>query len=195
MSKLLPQAPFLPVRKSGIMTLDVASAKRLVLGPVLLYVLWLLAKSLFSFGAMVTRQHQEQQDTLRTLERSEKRQLTLLRQNRENIGRQRPETATRHAEPRTIGSQTARRKLTASALVSRLRKVNAFGLAAQPERRLHCSDSRGDWDYTCLFHPDPITNANWVQFGVLVDDAHVIEMSETYPPNAPLPQPLSVMSK
>ena len=173
---------------------DVASAKRLALGAVLLYVLWLLANSVFSFGAMVTRQHQEQ-DTLRTLERSEKRQIALLRQNRENLARQRPQTATPHAEPRTTGSQTARRKLTASALVSRLRKVNAFGLVAQPERRLHCSDSRGDWDYTCLFHPDPITNANWVQFGVLVEDAHVIEMSETYAPSAPLPQPLSVMSK
>jgi hypothetical protein len=172
-----------------IMTLeDVASAKRIALGAVLLFVLWSLANAVFSFAAMLTRQHQEQQDTMRLIERNGKHQAALLRQN--------VETAKLHrAEPRTTARQPARQKLTASALVNRLRQVNAFGLVANPARRLHCSENRGDWDYTCLFHPDPITNATWVQFGALVDDAHVIEMSEMYPSDTPLPQPLSLTRK
>jgi hypothetical protein len=172
-----------------IMTLeDVASAKRLALGAVLLFVLWSLANAVFSFAAMLTRQHQEQQDTMRLVEQRGKEQATLLRQNVEAVKFHR-------AEPRKSTKQPARQKLTASALVNRLRQVNAFGLVANPERRLHCSENRGDWDYACLFHPDPITNATWVQFGVLVDDAHVIEMSKMYPSDTPLPQPLSLTSK
>jgi hypothetical protein len=83
---------------------DVASAKRLALGAVLLYVPWSLANSAFSFAAMLTRQHQEQQDTLQTLERSGERQATVLRQNRENLAGQRLETATPQAELRTTAS-------------------------------------------------------------------------------------------
>jgi hypothetical protein len=167
---------------------DVASAKRLALGAVLLYVLWSLANAVFSFGGMLSRQHQEQQDTMRLMERRGKQQATLLRQDVETAKRQ-------TAGPRTTTRQPARQKLAASALLNRLRQVNAFGLVANPERRLHCSDNRGDWDYTCLFHPDPITNATWVQFGVLVDDKHVIEMSEMYPSDTLLPQPLTLTSK
>jgi hypothetical protein len=137
---------------------------------------------------MLTRQHQEQQDAMRLMELRGKQQATLLRQDVETAKRQ-------TAEPRATTRQSARQKLTASALVNRLRQVNAFGVVANPERRLHCSENRGHWDYTCLFHPEPITNLTWVQFGVLVDDAHVIEMSETYPSNAALPQPLSLTSK
>jgi hypothetical protein len=167
---------------------DVLSAKRLALGAVLIFVLWSLANAVFSFAGQLTRQHQAQQETMRLVEQRGKEQAALLRQN--------VEAAKFHrAEPRATRRQPVRPKLTASALVSRLRRVNAFGLVANPERRLHCSENRGDWDYACLFHPDPITNATWVQFGVLVDDAHVIEMSETYPSHTPLPQPLSLTSK
>jgi hypothetical protein len=171
---------------------DVASAKRLALGAVLLYVLWSLANAVFSFGGMLSRQHQEQQETMRTLEQSRERQTTLLRQQTETLARQRAQTVKPHtAGPRTTTSRSAREKLAASALVNRLRQVNAFGLVANPERRLHCIENRGGWDYTCLFHPDPITNATWVQFGVLVDDKHVIEMSEMYPSDTHLQQPLT----
>lgn len=167
---------------------DVASAKRIALGGVLLFLLWSLANTVFSFSDLLTRQHQEQQDTKRFLERSRERETRLLRQN--------IETAKSYAAaPRTATRQPSRQKLTASALVNRLRQANAFGLVGNPERGLHCSENRGDWDYTCLFHPDPITNATWVQFGVLVDDAHVIEMSKMYPSGAFLPQPVSRSSK
>lgn len=175
---------------------DVASAKRLALGAVLLYVLWALANSVFSFAGMLAQQRQEQQEMMRTLERSRERETTLLPENRETFARQRVETAKLHRpEPRTTTRQPARQKLTASVLVNRLRQVNAFGLVANPERRLHCIANRGDWDYTCLFHPDPITNATWVQFGVLADDAHVIEMSGMYASDTLLPPPLSLTSK
>lgn len=159
---------------------DVASAKRLVLGAVLLYVLWLLANNLFWFGETLRRQHQEQQ----ALERNAQQQRALLLQNIESI-------KSHSGQSWMAAGHLGRQKLSASALVTRLRQVNAFGLVASPARRLHCSENRGDWDYTCLFHPDPITNDRWVQFAVLVDDAHVIEMSKVYPAGAPLPQPLS----
>jgi len=155
---------------------------------VLIFVLWSLANAVFSFAGQLTRQHREQQETMRLVEQRGKEQAALLRQDVEPVKFHR-------AGPRTATKQPARRKLTASALVSRLREVNAFGLVANPQRRLHCSENRGDWDYACLFHPDPITNATWVRFGVLVDDAHVIEMSEMYPSDSPLPQPLTLTSK
>jgi hypothetical protein len=79
--------------------------------------------------------------------------------------------------------------------MNRLRQVNAFGLVANLERRLHCTDKRGVLDNTCLLHPDPITTTTWVQFGVLVDDEHVSEMSRLYPSDTSLPGPLSLATK
>lgn len=173
----------------------VASAKRVALGGVLLLVLWALAVRVYSFGAMLSRQHQEQQQLLRTLERSREEQARLLRQNSETLARQRLEPKRHTGDQRTMTKPRGAQKLTASALVRRLRHVNAFGLLANPERRLHCSENRGDWDYTCWFHPDPIKKITWVQFGVLVDDAHVIEISGMYPPAVSLPKPLSLTGK
>ena len=173
----------------------VASARRVALGGVLLFVLLALAGRVYSFSVILSRQHQEQQELLRTLERSREQQERLLRQNSETLAQQRLEPSLHAGERRTTTKQGAAQKLTASALVGRLRQVNAFGLVANPERRLHCSENRGDWDYTCWFHPDPITKTTWVQFGVLVDDAHVIEISGMYPPAVSLPKPLSLTSK
>jgi hypothetical protein len=173
----------------------VASAKRVVLGIVLLYVLWALAGNVYSFGAMLARQHQGQQEVLRTLERNREQQARLLRQNSETLAPQPLDPKLHPAEQRTMTRQPAAQKLTASALVGRLRQVNAFGLVASPERRLHCSENRGDWDYTCWFHPDPVRRTTWVQFGVLVDDAHVIEVSRMYPLAVSLPKPLSLTGK
>jgi hypothetical protein len=86
-------------------------------------------------------------------------------------------------------------KMPVPAVVKRLRQVNAFGVVASRERLLHCSDNPGAWDYTCVFHGDPINSATWVQFGVLVDKAHIIEMSETYPAGTPVPPPLTLASR
>jgi hypothetical protein len=171
---------------------DIASAKRLALGAVLLYVLWLLANSAFSFAYQLKRQHEQQQATLRTLERDNERQTAMLR---EGLERQRADLAKPRTVTRTSTKKSTRQKLTAAALVNRLRQVNAFGLVANPERRLHCTESRGGWDYTCRFHPDPITTTTWTQFGVLVDSAHVIEMSKLYPSDTSLPGPLSLAAK
>jgi hypothetical protein len=168
---------------------DVASAKKLVLSAMLVYVLWLLANSMFSFAYQLKRQHEEQQQTLQMLERDGQREAALLRQNSENLARQRLQTATPPQAMRL--NKPPRRKMPVSAVVKRLRQVNAFGVVASRERLLHCSDNPGAWDYTCVFHGDPIKSATWVQFGVLVDNAHIIEMSETYPSSAPLPPPLT----
>ena len=168
----------------------VASAKRVALSAVLVYLLWALAGRVDRFGGLLNRQHREQQEFVRTLEqRSE--EARLLRQSSEALARQRLEPKLHTGEQRTMTKPRAGQKLTTSALVGRLRQVNAFGLVANPERGLHCSENRGDWDYTCWFHPDPIKKTTWVQFGVLVDDARVIEVSGRYPPAVSLPKPLN----
>ena len=172
-----------------------ASAKRVALGGVLLYVSWALAGNVSFFAAMQTRQHREHQELLRTMELRREREATILRQKSEFLARQRLEPKLHTGEQRTKTKQRAAQKLTASALVGRLRQVNAFGVVANPECGLHCIENRGDWDYTCLFHPVPTKKTTWVQFGVLVDDAHVIEMSGMYPSTVSLPKPLSPTSK
>lgn len=180
------------------MTLDdVASAKRLVLGTVLIFVLWLVAGRLYSFAEQVKRQDREQQQTLEMLERNRQRELAIIQRQHENFyGQPVPAPIPVKAAP-PDGSKHTYPKMPASAVVKRLRRVNAFKLVANPERRLHCMDNHGEWDYICLFHPDPITNANWVQFGVTVDNAHIIEMSEMhpYPSSIPLPSPLSLTTR
>ena len=67
----------------------VASARRVALGIVLVYLLLALAGRLYSFGGMLMRQHREQQEFLRTLELGSEREARLLRQNstREISGR------------------------------------------------------------------------------------------------------------
>jgi hypothetical protein len=170
---------------------DVASAKKFALGAVLVYVLWLVAQSAFSFAGQLNQQRQEQQQTLEMLERTRQREAAILRQHNENLARQRLQAATSPKAARPTANKPSHRKMPVSAVVKRLRQVNAFGLVASPERLLHCRDSHGAWDYTCVFHGDPIKSATWVQFGVLVDDAHIIEMSETFPSSTPLPPPLS----
>jgi hypothetical protein len=162
--------------------------KRLLLGSVLVYLLWLLANSLISFGYQVKRQ----QDTVRMLERDGERRAALLRQDLEQ---QRATFAKPPLVTRPNANKSTRQKLTAPALVNRLRQENAFGLVANPQRRLLCIENHGGWDYTCLFLSDPITTTTWVQFGVLVDNAHVIEMSTLYPSSTSLPAPLSVGTK
>ena len=157
----------------------VASARRVALSIVLGYVLWALAGKVYSFGTMLTRHHREQQEFLRTLdERSREQQASLSRQASETLARQRLEQKLHTGDQRTMTKHRAAQKLPASVLVGRLRQANAFGLVANPERRLHCSENRGEWDYTCWFHPDPIKKITWVQFGVLVDDEHVISAYE-----------------
>ena len=73
---------------------DVASARKLVVSAMLVYVLWLLANSMFSFAYQLKRQHEQQQQTLQMLERDGQREAALLRQNSENLARQRLQTAT-----------------------------------------------------------------------------------------------------
>ena len=185
---------------SALMTLeDVASPNRsregaaragwrLALTVMLIYVLWALAGRVFWFGGLLNQQHRDQQEFVRTLEQRNEQEARLLRQKIE--ARQQLEPSLHTGEQRTT-RQRAGQKLTTSALVGRLRQVNAFGLVANPQRRLHCSENRGDWDYTCWFHPDPIKPTTWVQFGVLVDDARVVEVSGMYPPAVSLPKPLN----
>ena len=182
--------------KFGAMTLDdVASAKRLALGAVLLYMLWLLAGRAYSFAEQVKRQDHEQKQTSQMLERTRQREAAILQQQKENLDRQpvQPQFPTKGGRPN--GGKNSHQKMAASAVVSRLRQVNAFGLVASRERLLHCIDYPGAWDYTCVFHGDPINSTNWVQFGVLVDNAHIIEMSDRYPSGAPLPPPLGPASR
>jgi hypothetical protein len=170
---------------------DVASAKRLALGAVLVYVLWLVVQSAFSFAGQLKQQRQEQQQTLEMLERTRQREAAILRQNNENLARQRLQTATSPKAARPTANKPSHPKMPVSAVVKRLRQVNAFGLVASPERLLHCRESHDGWDYTCVFHGDPLKSATWAQFGVLVDNAHIIEVSETFPSSTPLPLPLS----
>jgi hypothetical protein len=188
---------------SALMTLeDVASANRsregaaragwrLALTVMLIYVLWALANQVYWFGGLLNRQHREQQEFVRTLQERSEREARLVRENSEARARQQLDPRLHTGEQRTMTRRRAGPKLTTSALVGRLRQVNAFGLVANPERRLRCSENRGDWDYTCWFHPDPIKPTTWVQFGVLVDDARVIEVSGRYPPAVSLPKPLN----
>jgi len=172
---------------------DVRSAKRLALGGVLLYVLWMLGNSAFAFAHQLQRQREEQQQTLQMLERSRQREAEILRQNNENLARQRVQAVgTARTAPQ---NKPSGHKMAASAVVNRLRHVNAFGLVASRERLLHCSENHGAWDYTCVFHGDPIKSATWLQFGVLVDNKHILEMSETYPSGAILPPPLSLATR
>jgi hypothetical protein len=174
---------------------DIQSARRLILGAVLVYLLWLLAGQVISFAEQVKRQDREQKQTLEMLERNRQRELAIIQQQHESIYRQAAQTAmTTQATP-PDGSRHSGQKMPAPAVVKRLRQVNAFGLVASRERLLHCTDNHGGWDYTCVFHGDPISSSNWVQFGVLVDKAHIIEMSETYPSGAAIPAPLSAATR
>ena len=178
------------------MTLDdVASAKRLALGALLVYMLWLVAGRAYSFAEQVKRQDQEQKQTLLMLERTRQREAEILQQQKENLDRQRMQPPVPTKAGRPNGGNNSHQKMPASAVVKRLRQVNAFGLVASRERLLYCTDNPGAWDYTCVFHGDPINSTNWVQFGVLVDNAHIIEMSDTYPSGAPLPPPLSLATR
>jgi hypothetical protein len=174
---------------------DVASAKRLVLGALLLYMLWLVAGRAYSFAEQVKRQDQEQKQTLQMLERTRQREAVVLQQQKENLDRQRMQPIVPTQAERPNGGKNSPQKMPASAVVKRLRQVNAFGVVASHQRLLHCTDNAGAWDYTCVFHGDPINSTNWVQFGVLVDNAHIIEMSDTYPAGAPLPPPLSLATR
>jgi hypothetical protein len=174
---------------------DAASAKRLVLGALLVYFLWLLAGRAYSFGEQVKQQDQEQKQTLQMLERNRQREAEILQQQKANLDRQRMQPPVPTKSTRSNSVRDSSQKMPASAVVRRLRHVNAFGLVASPERLLHCTDNSGNWDYTCVFHGDPMNSTNWVQFGVLVDNAHIIEMSDTYPSGAPLPPPLSVATR
>jgi hypothetical protein len=174
---------------------DASSVKRLVLGALLVYVLCLLAGRAYSFGEQVKRQDQEQKQTLEALERSRQVEAEIQQRQKANLDRQRMQPPVPTKSWQSTGVRDSYQKMPASAVVTRLRHVNAFGLVGRPERLLHCTDNPGDWDYTCVFHGDPMNSTNWVQFGVLVDKAHIIELSDTYPAGAPLPQPLSVATR
>jgi hypothetical protein len=170
---------------------DVASARKLVLSALLLYVGWQLATSALLYHEQFKRERQQQEQTVQLLELTTQRQLAMLQQQKQIRDRQQAEMDAAQSN----ANKHFDRKMPASAVVRRLRQVNVFGLVASPERLLHCADTRGAWDYTCIFHGDPMTSANWVEFGVLVDDAHIIEMSERYPSGYPLPLPLSSAAK
>jgi len=174
---------------------DVRSARRLALGALLVYLLWLVAGRAISFAEQVKRQDREQKQTLEMLEQNRQRELAMIQQQHESIYRQPAQKprATKATPPND--SKNSGQKMPAPVVVKRLRQVNAFGLVASRERLLHCVDNHVDWDYTCVFHADPINSSNWVQFGVLVDNAHMIEMSEAYPSGAPLPAPLSAATR
>jgi hypothetical protein len=178
------------------MTLDdVASAKRLALGALLVYMLWLVAGRAYSFAEQVKRQDHEQKQTLQMLERTRQRETAILQQQLESLARPHMPPPVPTTAGRPNGGKNSHQKMPASAVVKRLQQVNAFGLVASGERLLHCIDYPGAWDYTCVFLGDPINSTNWVQFGVLVDHAHIIEMSDRYPPSAPLPPPLSLATR
>lgn len=151
---------------------DIASARKLAAGGLLIFVLWLLAGRMYSFAEQVKRQDRQQKQTLEMFEQVNQRELANIQQHR-------------NSHP----------KMPASAVVNRLRQVNAFGLVANPERRLHCTDNQGDWDYVCLFQRDPVASAPWFEFGVIVDNAHIIQTSPIYPSGGPLPAPLSAPTR
>jgi hypothetical protein len=179
-----------------IMALNgVASARKLVLYTGFAFLMWLVAGRFYSFAEQVNRQTREHKQTLEMLERNRQRELAVIQQHHERFYGQPLPTAIPAQAARTNVSKPAHPRMPASALVKRLRQVNAFGLVARRERLLHCTDNHGDWDYTCVFHGDPINSTNWVEFGVLVDNAHIIEMSEAYPSGFPLPPPLSLATR
>ena len=174
---------------------DVLSARRLAVGAALIYLMWLVAGRAISFAEQVKRQDREHKQTLEMLEKNRQRDLAIIQQQHERIYGQLAQKpiATKATTPNA--SKNSRQKMPAPAVVKRLRQVNAFGLVASRERLLHCVDNHGDWDYTCVFHADPLNSTNWVQFGVIVDNAHIIEMSETHPSGDPLPAPLSAATR
>ena len=88
-----------------------ASAKRVALGGVLLYVLWALAGNVSFFAAMQTRQHREHQELLRTMELRREREATILRQKSEFLARQRLEPKLHTGEQRTKTKQRAAQNL------------------------------------------------------------------------------------
>ena len=146
---------------------DAWSAKRLGLGIGFVFLLWLVAGRFYSFAEQIKQQDRERKQTLEMLERNRQRDLAIIQQQHERFYGQPVPTPIPAKAARPNSGKNSHSKMVPSAVVNRLRRVNAFGLLAKPERRLHCMENQGDWDYICLFHPDPISNANWAQFGVL----------------------------
>jgi len=174
-------------------TVMMTRKRRLFGGVVLFYVLWSFGHTVFSAVSRAKQQQAAAQQVSQAFEQNGKRETEFTRQDIQNLTRQPV-----HIPPPPQASEPKKpsgQKMPAPAVVKRLRQVNAFGVVASRERLLHCTDNPGVWDYTCVFHGDPINSATWVQFGVLVDKAHIIEMSETYPAGAPLPPPLTLASR
>src|SRR5262245_9944206 len=75
------------------MTLDdVASARRIALGGLLIFMLWLVAGRVYSFAEQIKRQDREQKQTLEMLERNNQRELALIQQQHDSIYGQRAPT-------------------------------------------------------------------------------------------------------
>jgi hypothetical protein len=88
-------------------------------------------------------------------------------------------------------SKSSSSKLTATALVDRLRLLNVFDLAAVPKHLLRCTSGGGEWDYVCIVQRQPGRLSSRAQFGALVDSERVIEVSRLCPLNSRLPAPLN----
>src|SRR5260221_12474739 len=99
------------------MTVDYVSAKRFILGALLLVVLWQLGGSAIGFGMLLKQQHQEQQKIQRIIQ-------------------QKMDQQAKPPNPMRLPPTHSGTKLTSAALVGHLRHSNASDLAADPKRLL-----------------------------------------------------------
>jgi len=56
-----------------------------------------------------------------------------------------------------------------------------------PEADLRCTR---DWDYVCSYMPTPLKSKTRLEFGVMVDETHVLQTSRPVPEGTILPFPL-----
>lgn len=171
------------------------AARRWIFGGLVAFVVWELAGSLLGFGMMLNYQHHQQQEALRDLQQSADRQAKLIRENANRAGRgpTQPNVAPAAAAARPL-STSSQSKLTPTALVSRLRKLNAFDLAANPRHVLYCASGGGAWDYVCVVERQAGKPSSRAQFGALVDSERIVELSKLYPLGARLPAPVNLRS-
>ena len=82
-------------------------------------------------------------------------------------------------------------------ITAQLRKLHAADLQAEylrarivsPNAGLRCTPAEHDWDYVCSYMPTPLQSKARLEFGVIVDETHVLQTSRRVPEGTPLPSP------
>ena len=82
-------------------------------------------------------------------------------------------------------------------ITAQLHKLHAADLQAEyirarifsPNAGLRCTPSEHDWDYVCSYMPTPLKSKTRLEFGVIVDETHVLQTSRRVPEGTALPSP------